>query len=141
MLSPLLNPDLDTLSIRVHSELERTIIGLRTVSEALEKLSLKEPVEDLLREAQSHLEEAKDLLEAALFDDEPPANHDLLLHNFVVEHCEDMSESGIDAAEWFSCRAESFDHAIEQTLSSDPGRVILSVVLDLSPEVEYAPEP
>lgn len=141
MLNPLLNPDLDTLSLRVHSELERTIIGLRTVSEALDNLSLSNPVEDLLREAQSCLEEAKDLLEAALFDEEPPVNRDLLLHNFVVEHCEDMSESGIDTAEWFSCRVESIDHAIEQTLSSDPDRVILSVVLDLSSEVEYASEP
>lgn len=141
MLSPLLNPDLDTLSLRVHSELERTIIGLRTVSEALDKLSLSNPVEDLLREAQSCLEEAKDLLKVALFDDESPVNHDLLLHNFAVEYCEDLSESGVDTAEWLSCRAESIDHAIEQTLSSHPNRVILSVVLDLSPEVEYAPEP
>lgn len=140
MLSPLLNPDVDTLSLRVHDELERTIIGLRTLSEMMGKLPLTESVEDILAEVKEHLEAAKDGLEAALFDDDLPSNRDLLLHDFAVEHCETLSEGDIDTSEWFLCRAETVDHAIEQTLSSDPDRVILSVVIDLSPEVGHAPD-
>lgn len=140
MLSPLLNPDVDTMSLRVHNELERTIIGLRTLSEMMEKLPLTESVDDILAEVKGHLEAAKDGLEAALFDDDLPSSRDLLLHDFAVEHCESLSEGDIDTSEWFHCRAESIDHAVEQMLSAEPDRVVLSVVLDLSPEVGHAPD-
>lgn len=143
MLNPLINTDVTTLALRIHHEIERSLIGLRTLTEMTGKMAIpgdiSDAVEASLGEVRDYLTSAKDGMEMALFDGEPVTDQDALLCEFFVEYLE-KGEVGYRETEWFRCSASSIDHAIEQALSAYPEATILSVVLNLAPEVEHAAE-
>lgn len=142
MLNPLINTDVTTLALRIHHEIERSLIGLRTLTEMTGKMAIpgdiSDAVEASLGEVRDYLTSAKDGMETALFDGEPVTDQDALLCEFFVEYLEKGQEAS--ETEWFRCSASSIDHAIEQALSAYPEATILSVVLNLAPEVEHAAE-